>query len=119
MCRILAHEPLRDAVRPGRTLSPGKHVSGHHHLIPPRHDLLLNAIPAHRPLRAVHSALCTRVVLNLRKAAAGSASGMSVTLGRYAEQTTLVFNTGGGAAGDPDSERSYAEVDSEVDSQRD
>ena len=80
-----------------------------------------------RPLRVVHSALCTRVVLNLRKAAAGSASGMSVSLARYADQATLVFNTGSGsssgdsgdgAADDLESDRSCADMDMEGDTER-
>lgn len=37
-------------------------------------DLTDARLDAHRPLRVVHSALCTRVLLNLRRAAADSTS---------------------------------------------
>ncbi|EJF64314.1 hypothetical protein DICSQDRAFT_53677, partial [Dichomitus squalens LYAD-421 SS1] len=42
-----------------------------------------------RPLRAVHSALCTRVVLNLRKAAARMSD---MSLDDFTRQTTLQFD---------------------------
>ncbi|TFK86390.1 hypothetical protein K466DRAFT_587261 [Polyporus arcularius HHB13444] len=45
------------------------------------------------PLRVVHSALCTRVLLNLRRAAAESTSAMSLSMDAYADQTTLVFES--------------------------
>ena len=42
-----------------------------------------------RPLRVVHSALCTRVLLNLRKAASATTGA---TLNSYEKQATLVFD---------------------------
>ena len=41
-----------------------------------------------RPLRVVHSALCTRVLLNLRKAAA---RGSRTEVGDFTIQTTVAF----------------------------
>ena len=51
----------------------------------------------YRPLRILHSTLCTRVLLNLRKAAARRSS---MTLDEYVSQTalTVAFNAVGGEA---------------------
>ena len=45
-----------------------------------------------RPLRVAHSTLCTRVLLNLRKAAAMTAYG-DISLGDFARSTNLAFET--------------------------
>ena len=50
-----------------------------------------SALDARRPLRVVHSALCTRVLINLRKAAV-QPSGMR--LDDFTQHTTLAFDHG-------------------------
>lgn len=42
-----------------------------------------------RPLRVMHSALCTRSILNLRRVAARTSGGMD----SYISSTTLTFET--------------------------
>lgn len=57
----------------------GRTVHNAHHLSPP-----------YRPLRTVHSALCTRVLINLRKAAAHISKS---TLSEFTMDTTLAFRS--------------------------
>ncbi len=54
----------------------------------------------------VHSALCTRVLLNLRRAAAESSSGMSLSMDTYADQTTVVFQSSSESSQHPQHGRS-------------
>ncbi|KAI1798342.1 hypothetical protein LXA43DRAFT_979923 [Ganoderma leucocontextum] len=61
----------------------------------------------HRPLRTVHSALCTRVLINLRKAAVCTSG---TTMGEFTMDTTLVFRSVDAMLPSPETEepRHYA-----------
>ena len=88
--------PLTDAILVLQTA--GTHIlpaNVSHAVVIPLPSVSLSS--AHcRPLRVVHSALCTRVLLNLRKAAAADSSGGRITgADDLTRHTTLAFAPGG------------------------
>lgn len=85
----LPREPLGDDIRSGGAHSSYTDVS----IVLLVLMQMLTVRYIYRPLRVAHSALGTRVLLNLRRAAAESSSGMSLSRDTYVQHTTLVFET--------------------------